>query len=491
MKKITLFIMLMYFMLSVTVFADGTFVKFVDYEIVINGKEASSVTFNINDRTYVPLRGISELYGMEVLWDADTESISINTLPEIEVENKVLNGEFSGEISAKEVSYSVYVDGVKGNISEKIYNINARTFVPLRAISELLNKNVGWDGETETVDISDWSNHVLYPFQRNGLYGYMDEDGNIKVEPEYEFCTDFQDGFGIARDKDGFEQYVDINGNMSEKYDYHALGFFSEGVAARKVRDYKENEKQHAFGGIEGIVKVFDKEGNIVTDEEFEDVYGFNGGIARVIDLSGKPHYINKAGETVKIPGLAEVEYIFDSGYISLKSDGKEMLYDNKMNKISDIGYDRICDVKDGFVIAKKGNSTGVVDLENNVLTDFKYPYIKYLGEGLFAVRISAGEQKEVFEIINSNGDKITDTRFKEVSAFQNATAIGVTETDDFAVLKPDGETKTICKTEGIVWERAGNLIRIIDKNEYDFEEDTDIVKFHYIDFDGNIVEPT
>ncbi len=189
MKKITLFIMLMYFMLSVTVFADGTFVKFVDYEIVINGKEASSVTFNINDRTYVPLRGISELYGMEVLWDADTESISINTLPEIEVENKVLNGEFSGEISAKEVSYSVYVDGVKGNISEKIYNINARTFVPLRAISELLNKNVGWDGETETVDISDWSNHVLYPFQRNGLYGYMDEDGNIKVEPEYEFCV--------------------------------------------------------------------------------------------------------------------------------------------------------------------------------------------------------------------------------------------------------------------------------------------------------------
>lgn len=488
MKKVLAIFIVFCFMMPFTVLADGRTAKFVDYKIEIDGTEESSVTFNINDRTYVPLRGVSELFGMEVLWDAETESISINTLPEIDIENKMSRDEFTGDINALEVSYSVYVDGVKGNISEKIYNINARTFVPLRAISELLNKNVGWDGETETVDISDWSNHVLYPFQRNGLYGYMDEDGNIKVEPEYEFCTDFQDGFGIARDKDGFEQYVDINGNMSEKYDYHALGFFSEGVAARKVRDYKENEKQHAFGGIEGIVKVFDKEGNIVTDEEFEDVYGFAGGIAKAVTLNGKRVYINKEGEHLDIPRGAEIENHFYSGYLSIRQNGKETLYDNKLNKVSDAEYAPIIDVCDGFVIAMRDGKISAFDFQGNVVLD---SVSVYLGEGLFARLKTVGEQKQAFEIINVSGEKIIDVKQIDRSKFQNGVAVVLTEDNDFALLKPDGSLKTICKAEsGKEWERVGNLIRIIDRNELNKEEGKEEIEFHYINFDGETVVP-
>ena len=491
MKKELSVILTIFLVISFTALADGSSAKLVDYKIEIDGTPESSVTFNINDRTYVPLRGISELFGMEVLWDAETESISINTLPEIDIENKMSSDEFSGDINVFEVSYNVYVDGVLCKTGEKIYNINGRTFVPLRAISGLLNKNVDWDGDTETVYISDPSNYMLYPFQKDGLYGFMDEDGNILVEPEYEFCTDFSDGFGIARDTDGYEQYVDINGNVSEKNDSHALGFFSEGVAARKVRDYKEGEERHTFDGVDGIVKVFDKEGNIFIDEEFEDFYGFTGGIARVVTLSGNSRYINKAGEKVKIPGIAKIECSFDSGYLSLEQDGKETLYDNKMNRIPDIEYDSICDVCDGFVVAKKGNSYGAVDMENHVLIDFGYSYIKYIGEGLFAVRISAGEQKKAYEIKNALGEKITGTKFKDVLKFKNGVAVVVTEDNDFALLTPDGNLKTICKAESSkYWERVGNLIRIIDRNEYNEEEEKDEVEFHYINFDGETVEP-
>ena len=486
MKKVFIFLLLTCFLVSFTAFADGA--KLVGYKIIIEGKEESSVTFNINDRTYVPLRGISELFGMEVLWDAETENISINTLPKIEVENKISCDEFSGGINAIEVSYGISVDGVKGNISEKIYNINGRTFVPLRAISELLNKNVDWDGNNETVYMSDFSNSVLYPFEKDGLYGYMDENGNVLVAPKYEFCTDFSDGVGIARDADGYERYVYANGEMSEKYCYHALGFYSEGVAARYVRDYKEGEKQHTFDGIECIVKVFDKEGNIVIDEEFEDVYGFTGGIARVIDLSGKPRYINKAGETVKISGIAEVEDLFDSGYISLKSDGKEMLYDNKMNKISDAEYDCILDARDGFVIAMRNGKKSAFDFQGNIVID---SVSSYLGEGLFAKLKTVGEQKQAYEIINASGEIIADVKLLDRLKFQNGSAVVVTEDNDFALLTPDGNLNVICKAEsGKEWERVGNLIRIIDKNEYNDEEEKDEIEFHYIDFDGKTVQP-
>ena len=58
-------------------------VVFNNIKIYINGDEktSSDEPFIYNDRTYVPLRFVSEALGQSVEWDADTNSVLIESIP--------------------------------------------------------------------------------------------------------------------------------------------------------------------------------------------------------------------------------------------------------------------------------------------------------------------------------------------------------------------------------------------------------------------------
>ena len=52
---------------------------------------------------------------------------------------------------------SIYINGVKRVPSNEPFIYNGSTYVPLRFISEALNKEVKWDGTTNRIDINDKS----------------------------------------------------------------------------------------------------------------------------------------------------------------------------------------------------------------------------------------------------------------------------------------------------------------------------------------------
>ncbi len=93
----------------------------------------------IEGRTLVPLRAIFEALGAEVNWNNDTRSVTAtkeDTTIFLTIGSSVLykNGE------------ATYMD-VPGQI------INARTMVPVRAISESFGADVYWDNATRTVHV--------------------------------------------------------------------------------------------------------------------------------------------------------------------------------------------------------------------------------------------------------------------------------------------------------------------------------------------------
>ncbi len=85
---------------------------------------------NKNGRVLVPIRLIIESFGGTALWD-DNEKIATITIGEKVIKMKV------GE-------RSVNVNGVNKEIDAETVIENGRIFVPLRAVSELLSKNVFW-----------------------------------------------------------------------------------------------------------------------------------------------------------------------------------------------------------------------------------------------------------------------------------------------------------------------------------------------------------
>lgn len=111
-----------------------------EIKIVVNGKEIKSETpaYIESGRTMVPLRFISEALGEKVEWEADTRTVIIG-------DDKASLIIDSKEIKSKDKTIQIDSPAVIKD---------SRTFVPLRAISEILGAKVDWKASTRTVEIN-------------------------------------------------------------------------------------------------------------------------------------------------------------------------------------------------------------------------------------------------------------------------------------------------------------------------------------------------
>lgn len=152
---------------GISVILNGEYVDFTDE----NGNVVEPQL--INDRTMVPMRKIFEVFGADVQWDGETETVTAVTTEKtlkLQINNpvaKVITAE-SGESEITLDSVPVVVDG--------------RTLVPVRFIAESLELKVGWDGETQTVVIID-PLKILEVIEKNAptFYEYLT---NEYVVPE-------------------------------------------------------------------------------------------------------------------------------------------------------------------------------------------------------------------------------------------------------------------------------------------------------------------
>ena len=138
MKRFLLSIMLLCFVLSITAFAAelqytalyvGSNKAFVnDVEKQIDEQNNDVAVFVENDRSYVPVRFISENYGGDVEWIPETQTVNI-TFEDRTISLTIGKPEImiNGEVTKLDVAPIVR---------------NDRTFLPLRACTEAIGKEV-------------------------------------------------------------------------------------------------------------------------------------------------------------------------------------------------------------------------------------------------------------------------------------------------------------------------------------------------------------
>ena len=140
-----------------------------DFTIVIDGKEKNfkradgSAAFALvyEESTYLPLRAIGEALGKNVNWDEDTKTITL----EGERETKSSSNK-AVEDKAKNISvqvrkdFTIVIDGkeetFKTSAGKRIYPLlyDGSTYLPLRAIGQIMDKTVEWDNDTKTVTLT-------------------------------------------------------------------------------------------------------------------------------------------------------------------------------------------------------------------------------------------------------------------------------------------------------------------------------------------------
>ena len=111
--------------------------------------ELDAVPIIRNGRTMLPARFVAENLGATVDWNADTQTVLIS------LKNSYGHTTKSIEITIGSKTAIITIQGlaVEYELDAPAFVENGRTYVPVRFISEALNADVFWDGDTQSVKI--------------------------------------------------------------------------------------------------------------------------------------------------------------------------------------------------------------------------------------------------------------------------------------------------------------------------------------------------
>lgn len=193
------------------------------------------------------------------------------------------------------------------------------------------------------------------------LYGYIDTDGNIVVEPKYEYANSFNEGLAVARLVNGGYALIDTTGTELKTFNYYYLGNYSGGLLAYQ-------EKQDSKYGY------INKNGGTVIAPQFTSAWDFKEGAA-VVNTSQDPvinkyGLIDKKGKFIVKPEYNDIlilgegmlalgipinkDYSFiGSKYAIAGADGKPL---------TDFVYYGVSEYKDGFASAYNNRETFFID---------------------------------------------------------------------------------------------------------------------------------
>lgn len=292
---------------------------------------------------------------------------------------------------------------------------------------------------------------MLYPIKRNDKYGFINDKGEVIIEPVFEYVKDFSNEVCVVSNnlpEVNFEYNGEIyfhaasaiinrNGEIVFPFKNHLTinNYFDEVAFC-----YNEKLKKHG---------VIDKNGEeiipfIFSSSEIEYSL-FSNGLAR-IKREGKYGFINKNNEVI-IPFDYDKASNFQNGYSLVKIKNKEVLinksgaiYKTKHNVVStfyedraivklknkygfinennelviDYLYDRIIGVfTEGHCLVKAGNKYGLINTSGETVVEFKFDEVRCIGKGVFPAKIG-----KKWTLIDLKGEMKFEPKFEYIHDF-------------------------------------------------------------------------
>jgi hypothetical protein len=234
---------------------------------------------------------------------------------------------------------------------------------------------------------------MLFPIVKDGKWGYMDETGKVKIEPQYNAAYDFSEGLACVI-ADNWRGYIDPAGTMVIKPDLAWAGKFTGGFAP------VYNEKS-----------------------------GFAGRPQFYRPTSGLFTCIDKTGKCLRIPcaiaGFREGLTVYSKTHV-VGPDGKDLKHD----------ADCVYLFSEGLAGARKGMVWGYLDHSMKWAIEPQFYDVDQFSEGLAGVgkadppppeKVTQWDWKRrckwTWGFIDKSGKIVIDYRFEDVSLFSEGLA--------------------------------------------------------------------
>ena len=130
----------------------------------------------------------------------------------------------------------------------------------------------------------------LKPFSQNNKWGYKDSNGNIVIQPIFDYAWDFFGEFAkVKKESWGNYKYglINFQGDIVLPIEYYSIEPFCEGMA----RITQESWGNYRYGFI-------NDQGNLVIPIKYDYAESFSNGLAKV-KKNNHSFYIDKKGNKV------------------------------------------------------------------------------------------------------------------------------------------------------------------------------------------------
>ena len=308
-------------------------------------------------------------------------------------------------------------------------------------------------------DKNEWTE--LYRINVGGKYGFINENGDIVIDPQFdftgdqfkadnlcfaiageriglinvngEFVTELNNGIfvfwefqnGVARCIGENKKFglVDVNGSMVLPLVYSKI--ISDGTMGFIVQDTLGNMGYVNYRGEfivpcvyddvngfnEGMMVVatqnkcgyVDTLGNWVIDSIYDDARGFGDGLARVQN-NGNWMFIDKKGDVVESLKYDEILTGFHNNRAFVKRNGSIYMIDKRGKTIKQIIADSVYGFRDGYSTFKMNGKYGKLDTNGNVFIEAKYEGLSDYNEGFAAFK-----KKNLWGIIDTSGNVVVE----------------------------------------------------------------------------------
>ena len=335
-------------------------------------------------------------------------------------------------------------------------------------------------------DIDSSYNSDLFLVKKDGKYGWIDENGNVIINFEYQEVS-YDDEDVIVTKKDGKWGCIDNKGNIVINFEYDELGEPSENLISAKRGDK---------------IGFLDKQGNIIIDFKYdyewdeeetnsENLFSLAMPIFKeevsLVHKDNRVFFIDEFGNNAID---FETDFTinrncYENGILIGEKNGKYGAFDKNGKLLVDFIYDEIeNDSKSELFKAKLNEKWGYIDYSGKIVIDFEYDFFYFDFESNnseYAIAIKDGK----WGCINKLGDILIDFEYDRIVTTNNRELMLVTKNNKYKLISITGKTSanSIYDDYSLEYESSirgtePNFIGAFKRGEY----------WDVLDIDGNVV---
>jgi hypothetical protein len=252
---------------------------------------------------------------------------------------------------------------------------------------------------------SDDNKVKLYPVQIDDRWGYINSDGQLQIEPDFQWASLFHEGLAVVRESNRWK-YIDMTGEVVIEGNFSSIRNFSQGKAA--VR----------FDGRWGYINT---SGNFVINPKFRDAHLFSNGRAFVRSLHNWGYYyIDEKGDKIEsVDFSGSFDFVetneFRDGLALVRDDDEFGYIDKSGNAAIDLKYNEAYPFSEKLAAVKISDKWGFISSSEAVEIAPQFISAGNFGNGLAPVRKSSN----LFGYVDKSGNMVISEQFEIAETFQ------------------------------------------------------------------------